>query len=42
MLVWFLGLLGVLYHTTVDKKGILADAILLAAHTVDYVLCVKH
>ena len=21
MLVWFLGLLGVLYHTRVDKKG---------------------
>ena len=29
----FIDLLGLLYHTTVDRTGILAGAILLAAHT---------
>ena len=31
----FLDLLGLLYHTTVDGKGISAHAILSAAHAVN-------
>ena len=34
-IVWFLGILGLLYHTTVDRKGISADVILSAAHAVN-------
>ena len=41
MLMWFLDLLGLLYHSTVDRKCILADVILPAAHTVDQPLCAK-
>ena len=32
----FLDLLGILYHTTMDRKGISVDAILSAAHSFDY------
>ena len=32
-LVWFLHLLDLLYHSTVDRKDILADAILSDTHT---------
>ena len=35
MLVWFLYLLGLLYHSKVDRKGTLADVILLAAHALN-------
>ena len=35
LLLWFLDLLGLLYHTAVDRKGTLAGAILSAAHALD-------
>ena len=35
MLVWFLDMLGLLYHSTVDRKSILEDAIVSASHTID-------
>ena len=35
MLVWFLDLLGLLYHTTVGRKDTLAHAILSVAYAVD-------
>ena len=34
-IVWFLDLLGLLCHSTVDRKGVSADAILSAAQVVD-------
>ena len=37
--MWFLDLLGLLFHTTVDRKGISADTISLATHAVDKSLC---
>ena len=40
MPVWLLDLLGLLYHSTVDKK-VLACVILLAAHAIDLPLSVK-
>jgi len=40
-IVWFLDLLGLLYHNTVDRKVISAGAILLAAHAVEQLLCTK-
>ena len=36
LFLWFLDLLGLLYHTTMDRKGVSVDAILSAAHTFDY------
>ena len=36
LLLWFLDLLGLLYHTRMDKKGISIDAILSSAHAFDY------
>ena len=35
LFMWFLGLLGLLHHITVDRKDISADALLLAAHALD-------
>ena len=40
MLVWFLDLLGLLYHSTVNRKDI-ADEILSTAHPFDYLLGTK-
>ena len=41
--MWFIDLLGLLYHTKVDRKGILAGAILSAAHAQNWLLllCAK-
>ena len=36
--MWFIDLLGLLYHTKVDRKGILAGTILSAAHAQNLLL----
>ena len=38
LILWFLYLLGILHHTTVNRKGISVDAILSATHTLDYLI----
>ena len=35
ILGWFLDLLGLLYHTTVNRKDLLAGEILLDTHALD-------
>ena len=40
MLEWFLGLVGLYYNITIDRKGICRVAILSAAHVFNYIVLI--